>query len=222
MTEEHKMSEEQMAPKSPKAAEDPEVPVDQDESEERKIPDNHKWYVVHTTSGREMKAKEALEKKIESNQKQECFSEVLVPSESIIEMVKGAQGKKEPKERKSKRKFFPGYILVQMNLNDETFHLVKETPHITGFVGGGIRNPPAVPQAEIDRIKTQVNEGTLKPRPRVMFERGDHVRVIQGPFANFNGTVDEVNPEKAKLTVMVSIFGRSTPVELEFLQVEKQ
>ena len=181
----------------------------------------HKWYVVHTASGYETKAKDALEKRIENENKIEAFAEILIPSENVVELVKDGKGKKGPKEKKTARKFFPGYILVRMNLTDETYHLVKGTPHITGFVGGK-RNPPVVPDKEIDRIKSQISEGTLKPKPKVMFERGDSVRVVQGPFSNFNGTVDEVNPEKAKLTVLVSIFGRSTPVELEFLQVEKQ
>lgn len=181
----------------------------------------HKWYVVHTASGFENKAKDALNKRIANENRQAFLSEVLIPSENVVELVKDGKGKNGAKERKSSRKFFPGYILVKMELTDETYHLVKGTPHISGFVGG-TRHPPVVPEAEINRILSQISEGTLKPRPKVMFERGDNVRVVQGPFANFNGLVDEVNPEKAKITVMVSIFGRSTPVELDFLQVEKQ
>jgi len=182
---------------------------------------NHKWYVVHTQSGYEMKAKSALEKRIENEGKADFFTEVLIPAENVVELVKDSKGKKAPKERKSTRKFFPGYILVKMELTDETYHLVKGASHITGFVGG-TRHPPVVPEDEVNRILTQIQDGTLKPKPKVMFERGDSVRVVQGPFANFNGTVDDVSPEKAKLTVLVSIFGRSTPVELDFLQVEKQ
>lgn len=182
---------------------------------------SHKWYVVHTASGFENKAKDALGKRINNEGMADLFSEVLIPQENVVEVVKDGKSKGGTRERKSSRRFFPGYILVKMELNDASFHLVKETPHISGFVGG-TRNPPVVPEKEVQRILTQINEGTLKPRPKVMFDRGDQIRVIQGPFANFTGTVDDVHPEKSKITVMVSIFGRATPVELDFLQVEKQ
>src|SRR2546429_111402 len=136
-----------------------------------------------------------------------------IPMENVVEMVKG-------EKRASKRKFFPGYILVQMELNDRTWHLVKNTPKITGFVGNATK-PPAVSEHEIARLTTQLSEGALKPKPKVEFEEGDNVRVVDGPFSNFNGTVEEVNPDKGRVRVLVSIFGRATPVELDFMQVEK-
>src|SRR3989442_1786959 len=136
-----------------------------------------------------------------------------VSLENVAEMVKG-------EKRASKRKFFPGYILVQMELNDRTWHLVKNTPKITGFVGNATK-PPAVSEHEIARLTTQLSEGALKPKPKVEFEEGDNVRVVDGPFSNFNGTVEEVNPDKGRVRVLVSIFGRATPVELDFMQVEK-
>jgi len=132
----------------------------------------------------------------------------------VVELGKGGQ------KKTTKRKFFPGYMLVQMQLEDETWHLVKSTPKITGFVGAAT-SPPSVPEAEVRRLTQQIDEGTLKPKPRVQFEEHDTVRVIDGPFANFNGTVEEVNPEKGRVKVLVSIFGRATPVELDFMQVEK-
>jgi transcription termination/antitermination protein NusG len=174
-----------------------------------------KWFVVHTYSGYENKAKKSLEEKIRLEGLQEQFGEILIPMEQVVEMVKG--------ERKtSKRKFFPGYILVQMEMNDRTWHLVKNTPKVTGFVGAAHnQQPPPISDAEVQRLTTQISEGTLKPKPKVQFEDGDTVRVIDGPFANFNGTVEEVNPDKGRLKVLVSIFGRATPVELDFMQVEK-
>ena len=173
----------------------------------------HRWYVVHTYSGFEQKAKQALEEKVQSLGKEECFSEVLVPSEQIVEMKKGVK-------KTTSRRFFPGYILVKMELNDETWHIVKNTPKITGFVGGS-RNPPAVPEKEVLRITQQIEEGTLRPKAKIEFEKGESVQVVEGPFANFSGIVEEINPEKGKLKVLVSIFGRSTPIELEFIQVKK-
>lgn len=171
------------------------------------------WYVVHTYSGFEQKAKQALEEKVKSLAKQDLIPEVLVPSESVVEMKKGVK-------KTSNRKIFPGYILVRMELNDETWHIVKGIPKVTGFVGGS-KSPSAVPDEEVARITRQISEGTLKPKPKVSFEKGESVRVVDGPFTNFNGLVDEVKPEKGKLKVLVSIFGRSTPVELDFMQVEK-
>lgn len=174
-----------------------------------------KWYVVHTYSGFEMKAKQALEERIKNYGMEEYFEEVLMPSEEVEEIVKGQR-------RTSTRKFFPGYLLVKMELNDKTWHLVKSTPKITGFVGGNKPDStPSVPDEEVERVVKRVSEGMLKPKPKVQFEKGESVRVIDGPFTNFNGVVDEVNPEKGKLRVLVSIFGRATPVELEFIQVEK-
>jgi transcriptional antiterminator NusG len=173
----------------------------------------HQWYVVHTYSGLEQKAKLALEERIRALGKKEQFSEILVPSESVVEMKKGVK-------RTTSRKFFPGYIMVKMELNEETWHLIKNTPKITGFVGNTV-NPPSVPEEEVRRITKQIDEGTLRPKPKVQFEKGEQVRVVDGPFATFNGMVEEVNPEKGKLKVLVSIFGRSTPIELDFMQVEK-
>lgn len=172
-----------------------------------------KWYVVHTYSGYEQKAKLALNERIRQFKMETSFSEVLIPSENVIELVRG-------EKKTTSRKFFPGYMLVKMILNDNTWHLVKSTPKITGFVGNAVR-PPAVPEEEVARITNQMTQGTLKPRPKVQFEEGESVRVVDGPFVNFNGVVEEVKPEKGKLRVLVSIFGRSTPVELDFVQVEK-
>lgn len=174
---------------------------------------NHQWYVVHTYSGYEQKAKSALEERIRALGKSDFFSEILIPSENVVEIKKGVK-------KTSSRKFFPGYIMVKMVLNDETWHLVKNTPKITGFVGSST-NPPTVPEQEVRRITRQIDEGTLRPKPKVVFEKGENVRVVEGPFATFNGVVEEVNPEKGKLKVLVSIFGRSTPIELDFMQVEK-
>ncbi|MBX7114495.1 MAG: transcription termination/antitermination protein NusG [Myxococcaceae bacterium] len=174
-----------------------------------------KWYVVHTYSGFENKAKKSLEDKIKLESLQDQFGEILIPMEQVVEMVKG-------EKKTSKRKFFPGYILVQMQMNDRTWHLVKNTPKVTGFVGAAHNEqPPPISNAEVQRLTTQISEGTLKPKPRVQYDEGDAVRVIDGPFANFNGTIEEVNPEKGRVKVLVSIFGRSTPVELDFMQVEK-
>ena len=174
-----------------------------------------RWYVVHTYSGFENKAKKSLEDKVRLEGLADQFGEILIPMEQVVEMVKG-------EKKTSKRKFFPGYILVQMLMNDRTWHLVKNTPKVTGFVGAAANEqPPPISDAEVTRLTTQISEGTLKPKPRVQFSDGDTVRVIDGPFANFNGTVEEVNPEKGRVKVLVSIFGRATPVELDFMQVEK-
>ncbi len=175
--------------------------------------DGMKWYVVHTYSGFEQKAKIALLERIRQFKMEEVFGEVLIPSENVIELVRG-------EKKTTSRKFFPGYMLVKMVLNDNSWHLVKSTPKITGFVGNAI-TPPAVPEEEVARIANQMTQGTLKPRPKVQFEEGESVRVVEGPFVNFNGVVEEVKPDKGKLRVLVSIFGRSTPVELDFVQVEK-
>lgn len=175
--------------------------------------DGMRWYVVHTYSGYEQKAKLALKERIRQHKMEKVFGDVLIPSESVIELVRG-------EKKTTSRKFFPGYMLVKMILNESTWHLVKSTPKITGFVGNAV-TPPAVPEEEVARITNQMTEGTLKPRPKVQFEEGESVRVIDGPFVNFNGVVEEVKPDKGKLRVLVSIFGRSTPVELDFVQVEK-
>lgn len=175
--------------------------------------DGMKWYVVHTYSGFEQKAKLALVERIRQFKMDAQFGEVLIPSENVIELVRG-------EKKTTTRKFFPGYMLVKMHLSDNTWHLVKGTPKITGFVGNAV-TPPAVPDEEVARITNQMTQGTLKPRPKVQFEEGESVRVVDGPFVNFNGVVEEVKPDKGKLRVLVSIFGRSTPVELDFVQVEK-
>ncbi|MHB8420347.1 MAG: transcription termination/antitermination protein NusG [Myxococcales bacterium] len=181
-----------------------------------------KWYVVHTYSGFENKAKKSLEERVKLANLQEAFGEILIPMEQVVEMIKGER-------RTSKRKFFPGYILVQMEMNNETRHLVENTPKVTGFVGAQkadartkeLPPPPSVTDQEVLKLTSQISEGTLKPKPKVQFEQGDQVRVTDGPFSNFNGTVEEVNPDKGRLRVLVSIFGRATPVELDFMQVEK-
>ena len=171
------------------------------------------WFIVHTYSGYEQKVKTALEERIKSLGKEDLFEKILVPTEKVVELVKG--------ERKtSARKFYPGYILVRMELNDETWHIVKNTPKVTGFIGGKDK-PTPLSDEEAQNIVEQMTEGALKPKPKYLFDRGDEVRVIDGPFSNFNGVVDEVSPEKGKVRVLVSIFGRSTPVELDFVQVSK-
>ncbi|HLB59503.1 MAG TPA: transcription termination/antitermination protein NusG [Bdellovibrionota bacterium] len=172
-----------------------------------------KWYVVHTYSGYEDKAKKALEERARSTKLQEYLGQILIPSENVVEMVKG-------KKRTIARKFFPGYILVQLVLTPETWHLVKNTPKITGFVGDTSK-PVPISEEEVMKLTRQITEGTLKSKPKVTFADGDQIRVIDGPFANFNGVVDDVKPDKGKVRVLVSIFGRSTPVELDFSQVEK-
>lgn len=172
-----------------------------------------KWYVVHTYSGYENKVKLALEGKIRSLGKEDLFGEVLIPSETVLEMKRGVK-------TTSLRKFYPGYILVNMVLSDETWHIVKSTPKVTGFVGGGAR-PAPIPLEEVHQISRQMEEGAQRPKPKVRFEKGESVRVIDGPFSNFNGVVDEAREDKGKLKVLISVFGRATPVELDFIQVEK-
>ena len=171
------------------------------------------WYVVHTYSGYEHKAKTALEERVRAMGKQDYFGDILVPAEKVVELVKG-------RKKTSSRKFFPGYILVNMDLNDETWHIVKSTPKVTGFVGGATQ-PAPISETEVREITHQMEEGAVRPKPKVLFENGENVKVIDGPFQDFNGVVEEVRPEKGKLRVLISIFGRSTPVELDFIQVEK-
>ena len=171
------------------------------------------WYVIHTYSGYENKVKQALEERIKQFGKEEYFSEIVIPTENVVEMIRG--------ERKTtSRKFFPGYVLINMSMDNETWHIVKNTPKVTGFIGGG-NKPIAIPEVQAKDILSQIKEGKLKPKPKVSFEKGDSVSIIEGPFNNFNGLVEEVKPEKGRLKVLVSIFGRSTPIELEFLQVKK-
>lgn len=174
-----------------------------------------RWYIVHAYSGQEKSIQAALIERIRRSGMPEKFGEVLVPTEEVVEMKGGAKSLSE-------RRFFPGYILVQMEMTDETWHLVKSTPKITGFVGGVGNKPTPVPQREIDLILNQVKEGVEKPKPKVLFEAGEQVRVKDGPFTDFNGTVEDVNYDKSKIRVSVLIFGRPTPVELDFGQVEKQ
>ncbi|MBI4042979.1 MAG: transcription termination/antitermination protein NusG [Deltaproteobacteria bacterium] len=172
-----------------------------------------KWYAIHVYSGYELKAKQALEERIKQSPLRKYFGEVFVPSENVVEMVKG-------KKRTSARRFFPGYILVKMIFIDETWHLVKDSPRVTGFVGGQTK-PPSISEDEVKRISLQMEEGIQKPKARAAFSEGDKVRVVDGPFANFNGVVEEINLDKGKVRVLVSIFGRATPIELDFIQVEK-
>jgi transcriptional antiterminator NusG len=171
-----------------------------------------KWYIVHTYSGHENKARLTLLERIRNANLTEYFGDVLVPTESVLETVKGQR-------RTTTRKFFPGYMFVQMFLDDRTFHLVKNTPKITGFLGG--TKPTPVPAHEITGVQSSMTEGKSKPKAKVVFEAGDSVRVVEGPFANFSATIEEVKPDKQKVKVLVSIFGRATPVELDFTQVEK-
>jgi transcriptional antiterminator NusG len=172
-----------------------------------------KWYVVHTYSGFENKVKANLEERIKSLKQDEFFGEILVPTEQVIELKKG-------QKKTSSRKFYPGYIMVQMILNKETWHTVRNTAKVTGFLGGG-SSPSPVSDEEAERIIKQMEEGITKPKPRYSFEEGDEIRVIDGPFSNFQGTVEEVKPDKEKLKVLITIFGRATPVELDFIQVNK-
>lgn len=173
-----------------------------------------RWYVVHAYSGFEKKVQGALKERVELEGLQEYFGDILVPTEEVIEM-RGGQ------KRKSERKFFPGYVLVQMELNDESWHLVKDTPRVMGFIGGKVDKPAPITEAEANAILQRVEDGVEKPRPKTLFEPGEIVRVIDGPFNDFNAVVEEVNYERSRLQVAVQIFGRSTPVELEFGQVEK-
>lgn len=172
------------------------------------------WYVVHTFAGFEHKAKAALEERIKALRDDGArFGEILVPAEKVEDLVKG-------KKRISSRKFFPGYMLVQMEMDDETWHVVKSTPKVTGFVGGSTQ-PPWISEDEVRAITQQMEEGAVRPRPRVIFTVGENVKVIDGPFSEFNGVVEEVKADKGKLRVLISIFGRATPVELDFIQVER-
>ena len=173
-----------------------------------------RWYVVHAYSGFEKQVKRSLEDRIARAGKQEFFGEVLVPTEEVVEM-KGGQ------KRRSDRKFFPGYVLVEMEMTDETWHLVKDVPKVMGFIGGTADRPAPISKKEADVILNRVQEGVDKPRPKVLFEPGEMVRVVDGPFNDFNGVVEGVDYDKNRLKVAVLIFGRSTPVELEFHQVEK-
>ena len=173
-----------------------------------------RWYVVHVYSGMEKSVHKAMLERIERAGLQHLFGQVLVPSEEVVES-KGGQ------KSISERRIFPGYVLVEMDLTDESWHVIKNTPRVTGFLGGSGNRPTPISEKEVAKILSQMEEGIEKPRPKVLFEVGEMVRVKDGPFADFNGNVEEVNYEKSKVRVSVAIFGRSTPVELDFSQVEK-
>ncbi|MCK9470032.1 MAG: transcription termination/antitermination protein NusG [Porticoccaceae bacterium] len=173
-----------------------------------------RWYVVHAYSGYEKKVASSLRDRIALAGMEDRFGDILVPTEEVVEM-KGGQ------KRKSERKFFPGYVLVQMELDDETWHLVKETPRVMGFIGGKADKPAPITNKEAEIILQRVHDSEDKPKPKTVFEAGEVVRVVDGPFNDFSGVVEEVNYDKSRLRVAVSIFGRSTPVELDFTQVEK-
>ncbi len=173
-----------------------------------------RWYVVHAYSGFEAQVKRSMEERIKRAGMEESFGDILVPTEEVVEMRAGQQ-------RKSERKFFPGYVLVNMEMTDEAWHLVKDVPKVMGFIGGTGDRPAPISDREAEAILQRVQEGVDKPRPKVLFEPGEVVRVTDGPFNDFNGVVEEVDYEKSRLKVSVLIFGRSTPVDLEFGQVEK-
>jgi len=183
---------------------------------------NNRWYVIHTNTGFEDRVKSYIEDRSVVEGFEDQVIEVLVPTETIIEPVK------DGKKKTSVRKFFPGYILVKMELNDRSWHFIRNIPKVIGFVGGkvkdGVIDPDSVPdvhEEEVLKIKSQIEEGTLKPKPKISFEKGETVKVIEGPFANFSGVIEEVKQDKAKVQVLVTIFGRTTPIELDFNQVEK-
>ena len=173
-----------------------------------------KWYVVHAYSNFENKVKLSLEERIKLHGLEDKFGDILIPTEEVVEMRDG-------QKRRSERKFFPGYVLVQMDLDEETWHLVKEVPKVLGFIGGSSDRPAPITEKEANAILNRVQEGVDKPRPKVLFEPGEVVRVIEGPFNDFSGVVENVNYDKSKLRVAVQILGRPTPVELDFGQVEK-
>jgi len=174
-----------------------------------------KWYIVNTQTGCEATAKASIEKRVKDLGMEDNFGEILIPSENVVQLVKGKRATRS-------RKFFPGYIFVNMNLSDKSWHLVKGSSKVSGFVGGGTNNrPPEVPEEEVRRITQQIETGLEKVKPKVNFSLGESITVIDGPFSNFNGIVEEINEEKGKVKVLVSIFGRPTPVELDFIQVEK-
>ena len=190
-------------------AEKPEATV----AEMAALPAHHRWYVIHTYSGFEHKVKQSIEQRVASLGMRHVISQVLIPTETVVELKKG-------KRREASRKFLPGYVLIRMDMTDDLWYLIKNTPKVTGFVGPGVR-PTPIPEEHVRAIIHQVQTGAERPKHKVLFSRGESVRVIDGPFSNFTGVVDEVKPDKGRLKVMVSIFGRPTPVDLEFLQVER-
>ena len=173
-----------------------------------------RWYVIHAYSGFEQQVIRSIEERIKLHEMEDKFGQILVPTEEVVEMRDG-------QKRKSSRKFFPGYVLIQMDMDDDSWHLVKDAPKVMGFIGGTSDKPAAITEKEADAILNRVLEGAEKPRPKVLFEPGEVVRINDGPFNDFNGVVEEVDYDKSRLRVEVSIFGRSTPVDLEFSQVEK-
>ncbi len=202
---EEEVSEEEEEPKEPSKR----SVLKELDSERASLP----WYAVHTYSGYENIVKLSLEEKIRTKGLERRFGNIVVPHETVEELVRG-------KRKQSSRKLFPGYIMVQMHLDDETWHLLNSTPKVTGFVGDS-RNPLPLTKKEVSEMLSQLEGGGSRPRPRVQFEEGDAIKVIDGPFSDFNGTVEEVKPDKGKLKVLIGIFGRNTPVELDFVQVEK-
>ena len=175
---------------------------------------NMRWYVVHAYSGMEKAVERNLRERIDRSELQDKFGRILVPMEEVVELKKG-------KKSVTERRFFPGYVLVEMQMDDDTWHLVKHTSKVTGFVGGAKTRPSPISEAEVTKIVSQMQEGVEKPRPKVQWEVGETVRIKEGPFTDFNGAVEDVNYDKSKVRVAVTIFGRATPVELDFAQVEK-
>jgi transcriptional antiterminator NusG len=197
-------------PEKPATGSGPEAPTPEALSP---LPPHHRWYVIHTYSGFENKVKQSIEQRVAALGMGHAVSQVLIPTETVVELKKG-------KRREASRKFFPGYVLVRMDMSDDLWYLVKNTPKVTGFVGPGVR-PTPIPEDQVKAIIQQVVSGAERPKHKMQFTHGESVRVIDGPFSNFTGVVAEVKPDKGRLKVMVSIFGRPTPVDLEFLQVER-
>lgn len=178
------------------------------------VSSNKKWYVVHAYSGMEKSVRRALQERVDRAGMQDKFGRILVPSEEVVEVKAGQKAVTE-------RRLFPGYVLVEMDMTDETWHLVKNTSKVTGFVGGARNQPSPISEKEVEKIMVQMQEGIERPRPKTLFEVGEMVRIKEGPFTDFTGNIEEVNYEKSRVRVSVTIFGRATPVELEFGQVEK-
>jgi len=191
-----------------------EAPAAEEAAPESAVSESLRWYIVHAYSNFEHKVKSSLKERVKRMGLEDKFGEILVPTEEVVEMKEGSK-------RRSERKFFPGYVLVQMEMDDETWHLVKDVPKVLGFIGGTSDRPAPISEAEANQILQRVQEGVDKPRPKVLFEPGEVVRVTDGPFNDFSGVVEKVNYEKSRLQVAVQILGRSTPVELDFGQVEK-